>query len=526
MFTLNVRASLRSRDSRFRGTALCFGVVRPNQLNSECRQHPHFGNLVGAGPKLPCLRANRMPLPAHRIRDPVHNLIEFADDGFERHCWKIIETLPFQRLRRIKQLGFSELVYPGATHSRMAHSLGVFHTARQLTEVVLRHLGTERFDRVQANAAVAAALVHDIGHGPFSHAFEHALGQVGIAGTHEDWSVRVIKETSIRAELETVRPGFSDSVSRIIGSEAPEDVYCSIVSSQFDADRLDYIRRDRLMTGTEQGGIDFRWLLANLQIGRVKVGQEEVFLKEAETFVLGPKAVMAAEAYVVGLFQLYPTVYLHKTTRGAECIFSALLAAAFREIMDGNVANTGLPTEHPLVQFAKAPKSIDAYLALDDAVITGILPLLKLSKVPTISMLAMRLIERKLYKCVDVTHRLAVWAKEKHPKSEDAQHRRDEVRAREAKFRGLIAERKVLEFKSHPPILFEDVAERNPYKRVMRDDGALNRISAVGEDGAMYDLGDISPIVSSIIPFHAYRLYYGDDSGKALIEELLREVLK
>jgi len=461
-----------------------------------------------------------------RIRDPVHDLIEFGSDDFEKECWQLVQTAPFQRLRRIKQLGFSELVYPGATHSRLAHSLGVFHTARQLTLVVKAYLGEEKFDRVQANAAVAAALVHDIGHGPFSHAFEHALELVDIAGSHEDWTVRIIKETEVRNTLEKVRPGFADSVAKIIGSDSPADVYCSIVSSQFDADRLDYMRRDRLMTGTQQGAIDFRWLLANLQVGRVKVGQDGKFLKEAETFVVAPKSVMAAEVYVLGLFQLYPTVYLHKTTRGAECIFSALLAVVFRKILDGNAAATGLPNEHALVRFARNPSNLDSYLALDDAVITGSLPLLKASPIHAISDLAARLLERKLYKCVDVTQGLAVWSRRKFPDAKDAKRRNDEARAAEAKIRALVAESKILEFSEEAPVVFEDIAERDPYKRVVRDDGALNRIWAVGDDGEMHDLGQLSPVVSSLIPFHAYRLYYGDDSGKKIIEGLVQEVLQ
>jgi uncharacterized protein len=110
-----------------------------------------------------------------RIRDPIHDLIEFEGKGFERMAWSLLETKEFQRLRRIRQLGFSELVFPGATHSRFAHSVGVFHTARQLTNHIERKHG-QNDDR--SRVAMAAALVHDVGHGPFSHAFEAAGGEV------------------------------------------------------------------------------------------------------------------------------------------------------------------------------------------------------------------------------------------------------------------------------------------------------------------------------------------------------------
>lgn len=96
-----------------------------------------------------------------RIRDPLHDLVEFSDAELERTLWKVIQTRPFQRLRRVRQLGFSDLVYPGASHSRFAHSVGVFHTARQLMETVHKHVRERQESKEQR--ALAAALVHDLG---------------------------------------------------------------------------------------------------------------------------------------------------------------------------------------------------------------------------------------------------------------------------------------------------------------------------------------------------------------------------
>jgi uncharacterized protein len=462
---------------------------------------------------------------AERIRDPIHDLIEFEAEGLEHQCWEVVKTPPFQRLRRIKQLGFSEMTFPGATHSRLAHSLGVFNTARQLTAVVKRLKGSG-FDSMAANAAIAAALVHDIGHGPFSHAFEAAMEMVGVSVDHEEWTVRIINETPVRKAFEDVTPGFSERVAGIIGSESPTNVYGSIVSSQFDADRLDYMRRDRLMTGSQHAAIDFTWLIANLQIGRVKLGQDERYVREAETFVLGPKSVMAGEAYVLGLFQLYPTVYLHKTTRGAECIFSALFAAVFRAILDGRVTATGLPDPHPLVQFARATSDLGNYLKLDDAVIVGSLPLLQESRIPVISCLATRLLERKLFKCVDVTRQAAAWARERLPDDKVIEKRRELARAKEARVRQLVTERDLTKFSEEEPSLLKDLAERNPYKRSEASDAALSRIWVKGEDEGVHDLGQLSDVVRSLVPFQAYRLYYGGDSGKQAIEDVMKEVLQ
>ena len=118
-----------------------------------------------------------------RVRDALHDLIEFdGGDGFESMLWRVVQTPPFQRLRRIRQLGFSELVYPGATHTRFAHSLGVFYTARQLMKIVDLYASRTPEERIQREAALAACLVHDVGHGPFSHAFE-------AIGMRFDWSL-------------------------------------------------------------------------------------------------------------------------------------------------------------------------------------------------------------------------------------------------------------------------------------------------------------------------------------------------
>src|SRR3954468_10281012 len=127
-----------------------------------------------------------MPKP-QRIRDPIHDLIEFGTDEFGQMAWSLLETPEFQRLRRIRQLGFSELVFPGATHSRFAHSVGVFHTARQLA----RHIEQKRGSHPErAQVALAAALVHDVGHGPFSHAFEEAAKKFSTKAKHELWDDR------------------------------------------------------------------------------------------------------------------------------------------------------------------------------------------------------------------------------------------------------------------------------------------------------------------------------------------------
>jgi uncharacterized protein len=182
-----------------------------------------------------------------RIRDPLHDIIDFNVDEvhLERVLWRVIQTRPFQRLRRVKQLGFSDFVYPGATHSRLLHSLGVFHTARYLMDVVRKY--THPFEPTKADQALAAALVHDVGHGPFSHAFEDVGRRLGLKlADHELVSEILIRDGEIAEEFKELGSGFADDVADIVSGNGSSSIYSAVVSSQFDADRLDYMRRNRL----------------------------------------------------------------------------------------------------------------------------------------------------------------------------------------------------------------------------------------------------------------------------------------
>ena len=135
---------------------------------------------------------------AQRIRDPVHGLVVFGGsrDAYQNQtdqiAWRLLNTREFQRLRRIRQLGFSDLVFPGATHSRFSHAVGVYHTARQLVAVIRRRLDSKH-DRARSRVILLAALLHDIGHGPFSHVFEHVAREAGLNKRHEDWGAEIVQ---------------------------------------------------------------------------------------------------------------------------------------------------------------------------------------------------------------------------------------------------------------------------------------------------------------------------------------------
>jgi uncharacterized protein len=439
-----------------------------------------------------------MPKP-QRIRDPVHDLIEFGTGEFEQMAWSLLNTPEFQRLRRIKQFGFSEFIFPGATHSRFAHSIGVFHTARQLARRIRTCLG-DNFDIKRAEAAMAAALVHDLGHGPFSHAFESSEKK-----HHEEWTTEIVLgKTEVGKILGAYRVGFQDDVARLISAGTPDDIYGSIVSSQFDADRLDYTRRDRMMSGVHHGGFDFSWLMANLEVDRIPLARDDEFIGEVDALILGRKAFQAAESYVLGLFHLYFSVYFHKTTRGAEKMLTALLKELKRLVECNEVSKTGLSDDNATIRYFRTGTLSD-YLTLDDYVIWGALQSMMSSKQDILRELSTRLVNRDLYKAVDVSARL-------HSGGEAAV----------ARFRGrLEKEKKAGVF--GPVDVFEDVARRNPYKRRgFETPEALSKVLIRCADGAGYeDLRDSSVVVKALEETVVFRVYVRNQETKEKVEQII-----
>lgn len=459
-----------------------------------------------------------MSFRPQRIRDPLHNVIEFPPTQFEDVMWRVIQTRPFQRLRRIKQLGFSELVYPGATHTRFIHSVGVYHTARILHHRIRRLQADSSYLEAQAHTALAAALVHDVGHGPFSHAFEEVGKRLKLKmARHEDVSDELIRHGDIAEVLNDLHSGFSNDVADLIGSTGPRDIFAAIVSSQFDADRLDYMRRDRLMCGTQHGAIDFDWLLSNIEIGSVAVGVDNLKASDVETFVLGPKAIYAAESYLTGLFQLYPTVYFHKTTRCAEKLFTELLCRVFELVVDSSVRKTGLPVNHPLVQFARRHQSIDAALKLDDFVVWGALELMAAAKDPQISGISRRLRDRRLLRAIELfdDRILAQAWRVSEPKlflDAIERHLRNALKS--------TASKKTAD--GVPRVLFDRVS-RSPYKEFDQTKGPLNQILIRDRDRNLVDVKNLSPVVRAIKEFEGLRAYVSRDDQK--IQSILQDAV-
>ena len=249
------------------------------------------------------------------IRDPLYNYISI-DQNTDQWLVELLDSPEIQRLRRIHQLGVSYLTYPGADHNRLAHSLGVLH----LTQQALQHLGriTNNNARISQGreAVLAAALIHDVGHGPFSHLFEPCLGI-----DHEVWSKQIIlsEETQLHNVLKRhFGHVFPTQVAELIEKDnyqsPPWQKY--LLASQLDMDRLDYLRRDSLFTGAGYGHFDWYRLLNTFEIEEDEESNWDIVWAE--------KSLLAIEEYIFSRYYMYQNVYLHKTTRGFEKMLEAM----------------------------------------------------------------------------------------------------------------------------------------------------------------------------------------------------------
>ena len=440
-----------------------------------------------------------------RIRDPVHGLITFdLTDQVDRTACKLIDTPEFQRLRRIKQLGVSEFTFPGATHNRFSHSIGVFHLARQLMSVAKKIMEPQgQWNQNTANMALIAALIHDVGHGPFSHAFEETekvrlKEREGAYQNHEKWTAEIIaSETgAIRGVLTKEFGGkgaIADDIAALL-TDDPKDIYGAVVSSSFDADRLDYLQRDKIMSGSGAGGIDFAWLIDNLRVQTVRDDAEgadnldgDAAALTFETFCFAEKALQAAEAFVIARYHLYSQVYYHKTTRGVEQLLSAFLLALAEIVKSDEFEKVGLSATHPLIAYyASERPSLRGYMALDDTAIWSAIEACAALEDTEIGRLAVRLRDRGLMKPITVDTI--------YPTETDKARRR----FIEDKFGEEIGRS-----------IFVDRASLNIYKDARREPVKPHkRVRILRSDGSTADLASLSKPVEALAQDQEILRYY------------------
>jgi len=297
-------------------------------------------------------------MPDRVYRDPIHGSINF-DWRNEKFVIDLIDTSEFQRLRRIRQLGAAHLVFQGAEHSRFCHSVGVAFLAKRIFDRLIEDpnlpadINLAKIRRV----VLAAALLHDVGHGPFSHLFEKTFSQKH----HESWGQEII--TNDQTEVHRVLSGYglADSVKEIFQKTYQPRFARDIISSQLDADRLDYLLRDSYMTGVAYGRYDLDWLLEVIELGRIPTNGGGLGLA-----VNRKKGFHAAEQFVVGRYLMYQQVYFHKTIRAAE----RMIKLIFERLVE-NAAKGVLPKFCPeslsrLLKAGSEPMSLQNYLKLDD----------------------------------------------------------------------------------------------------------------------------------------------------------------
>ncbi len=305
-------------------------------------------------------------------RDPVHNIIPLRDDSAEgRLMIRLIDTPEFQRLRRIKQLGLGLYTYQGAEHSRFTHSLGALH----LMTRILDHL-SDRHEIGLADraAARAAALLHDVGHGPFSHAMEKVLGV-----RHEQLTMQAVTsaETALCKALELYSAELPGRVASIIEGTFKPAALAQLVSSQLDVDRMDYLLRDSLMTGAKYGLYDLEWIH------------------------VAARGIFAVEEYLQARYYMFRQVYFHRTLRSAEAVLRSALRRALELVEKGEPVWSAPGTSFEKI-LHRQPLSITEHLEMDDSDVIFHMKQWQHSNDRVLKDLSQRFVDRRLFKAIDL----------------------------------------------------------------------------------------------------------------------------
>lgn len=303
------------------------------------------------------------------FRDAVHNYIHVDQPVL----LELINSKEMQRLRRIKQLGGTHQVYQSAEHSRFCHSLGVYFIVRKM--IFNSEIGDyiNDYDKL---TVMCAALLHDLGHGPFSHCFEEAFGF-----NHEEYTIKIINNDSeVHHILENFEPGFSKKVSSVIAKTHPNKILIQMISSQLDADRMDYLLRDSYFTGTTYGHFDLYRILRVMKVFNNKI-------------VYKASGVQAIENYILARYHMYWQVYYHPTSRSYE----QLLISIFRRMKDLYLAGYDFGEIRYLEPFLKGKVNVVDYINLDENIVLYYFRFLSEGKDKILADLCNRFLNRKLF---------------------------------------------------------------------------------------------------------------------------------
>jgi HD superfamily phosphohydrolase len=290
----------------------------------------------------------------------------------------LIATPEFQRLRRIKQLGTTNLTFHGAEHSRFNHSLGVYEIVRRITNKFSHYPAWNQEERL---LCLCAALLHDLGHGPFSHSFEKVFNL-----DHEHFTREIILgDTKVKQVLEQVELGFAEKVAEVIAKTYHDKLVVSLISSQIDADRMDYLQRDAYYTGVSYGHFDMERIL-------------RVMRPTEDQVVIKLTGMHAVEDYIMSRYQMYWQVYFHPVTRSAEVILTKILHRAKHLYEQGY--DFKLEPIH-FISFFERKVILEDYLKLDESTVYYYFQLWQAEKDPILRDLSERFMNRDLFKYIE-----------------------------------------------------------------------------------------------------------------------------
>lgn len=315
------------------------------------------------------------------LKDPVHSYIHIHYEVI----WNCLDSKEFQRLRRIRQLGGDFQVYPTAEHSRFSHSLGVYEIVRRMvTEIKSLCVELTEYEKV---CVMLAGLLHDVGHGPFSHAFEHVTNH-----SHEEYTAKIILgNTELNAILRDVSEKLPQDIVSIIQHTHENDILNQIVSGQLDADRMDYLLRDSYFTATSYGQFDLERILRTMRVRKTAEGRKVIVVKYT--------GIHSVEDYIMARYQMYWQVYYHPVARSYEAVFIQLFNR-LKDIFKGD--KDYFEDMKVLVPFLeKSEVRVDEYFKLDENSLLYCCALIQDKEDKIAADLARRLQNRNLFEYVD-----------------------------------------------------------------------------------------------------------------------------
>lgn len=311
------------------------------------------------------------------FRDPVHNYITVNHPVI----YDLINSKEFQRLRRVKQVSTTVFTFHGAEHSRFSHCLGVYEIARRVTEIFDAKF-PEIWDSNENLLTMVAALLHDVGHGAYSHTFEKLFDTDHEAITQE---IITSPDTEVNAILRGVSPDFPENVASVINHTYHNKQVVQLISSQIDCDRMDYLLRDSYYSGARYGQFDLTRIL-------------RVIRPTADGIVFEYNGMHAVEDYIVSRFQMYMQVYFHPASRAMEVLLQNLLKRAkYLYHIDSHFFEKTSPN---LIPFLANQASLADYLSLDDGVMNTYFQAWTAAEDDILADLASRFVNRKVFKSV------------------------------------------------------------------------------------------------------------------------------